>query len=93
MGTKAVLHSTASPLMRRAAAHLGTALLLCFVATGAHAQSCTPATPRTDSGTGFVPFGTYERTLARGGNSGPACLVIIYTSSSETSERTARKFG
>ena len=72
MGTKAVLHSTASRLMRRAAACLATALLLCFVTTGAHAQSCTPATPRTDPGTGFAAFGTYERTLARGGNSGPA---------------------
>ena len=72
MTTKTVLRSSSAHTVAHAAARFATALFLCLVGALAHAQSCTPPTPRTDPGTGFTPFGTYERTLARGGNSGPA---------------------
>ena len=50
-----------------------TALGLLLASSAAIAQlSCTPATPRTDPGTGFVAFGEREQLLARGGNAGPA---------------------
>jgi len=72
MTTKTVLRCSAVHTVAYAAARFATALFLCLAGAAAYAQSCTPASPRTDPGTGFTPFGTYERTLARGGNSGPA---------------------
>ena len=72
MITTTVPRSSAAYAMGAASARLATALLLCFAGAAAHAQSCTPTTPRPDPGTGFTPFGTNEQALARGGNSGPA---------------------
>ena len=48
-------------------------IALAAVSLQAQAQlSCNPAAPRTDPGTGFVPFGAAEQVVARGGNAGPA---------------------
>ncbi len=47
------------------------ALLLAGSALG-QTLACHPANPRSDPGTGFVPFGANEQLLVRGGQSGPA---------------------
>jgi RHS repeat-associated protein len=55
-------------------------LALAAFALQAQAQlSCTPSAPRTDPGTGFVPFGAAEQLVARGGNAGPAWEWAIGT--------------
>ncbi len=48
------------------------AALLFAGSAAAQTLACHPASPRTDPGTGFVPFGANEQALARGGNAGPA---------------------
>ena len=46
--------------------------VLSLSAAAAFGQSCTPNTPRSDTGAGFTPFGATEMALGRGGQSGPS---------------------
>ena len=72
MGAEICAQSSAVPLFARTAAS-GAALIALFVlSAAAHAQSCSPAEPRSDSGAGFAPFGEREQALGRGGHKGRA---------------------
>jgi hypothetical protein len=68
-----------SRIARRLLALLAAALLGLTSGPALAQLSCTPASPRTDPGAGFVPFGAAEQLVARGGNAGPAWEWAIGT--------------
>lgn len=79
MRTASDLQTPASRPVSRATGCAAAFSLLYVLNASAFAQSCAPATPRIDSGTGFTPFGANEQALARGGNRGRAWEWAIGT--------------
>jgi hypothetical protein len=72
MGAEIGAQSSAAHLFARAAASVAALIALFILSAAAHAQSCSPAEPRSDSGARFTPFGAREQLLARGGHKGRA---------------------
>ncbi len=72
MGAGIGAQRSAVHLVIRAAAPAAAFIASCILSAAAHAQSCSPAEPRSDSGAGFTPFGEREQALGRGGHKGRA---------------------
>jgi|GEM_PF-1776598 len=72
MGAGIDAHCSAAHRVTRAAAPVVAFIALYILSAAAHAQSCSPAEPRSDSGAGFTPFGEREQALGRAGKKGRA---------------------
>ncbi len=72
MGAGIGAQSSAAHRVTRAAANFAAFIALSILSVAAHAQSCSPAEPRRDSGAGFTPFGEREQALGRAGKRGRA---------------------
>ncbi|HSG75654.1 MAG TPA: hypothetical protein VLA30_05910, partial [Burkholderiales bacterium] len=72
MGAGIGAQSSAAHRVTRAAANFAAFIALSILSVAAHAQSCAPAEPRSDSGAGFTPFGEREQALGRAGKRGRA---------------------